>query len=433
MSTSVDILNRKSNRNIVHKGFNDAVEMSLYEIVEKVTEHLFKSHTELLNKVSLGKIPERELVIAIEKEIGMNGFKMKNMSGSELAKEIKKHLLGYGPLDEYIMNEECSNIFLNGPSDVWVQIGRERIRTNLTFGNNDNLNSYIRTIQNALGGSLNSNDALVKFVDEKNRLRIICAIDPISHLNSTVVIRKHRQSSFTMHDLLVMGMFNEEIMDLLKRISDRGDVSIMFVGRGGAGKTTLMRAMIELFDFSNGFQKRLLVMEEHPELFLNRPNTQQFLTKREKGRSYTIEHFTDYGNLMSIDAYIFGEIRGAEALPFFDGAFAGNITWNTSHSLSADLAIPKMALNMKKAGVDIDISILERQLYESVDLVIHLDLFCINEIAEVDKANKCLNPIYKFKPKIKTPTFMEGEFIKLNSFKNSHLLDLNTGAEGESL
>ncbi len=424
MSSSVDILNRRSSKELTISDTNSS-KMTLYEIIEKVTEHIFIGSSELLTKVATGKIPEEELERAIEKEIYKNGFKLPNMSGGELSREIKKHLLGYGPIQEYVIDENCSNIYINEPNDVWVQVGNERRKTDINFGSVSNLESYIRTIQGSLGGVLNFDEALVKFIDEKNRLRIICAINPISHISPTLIFRKHRKESFDLNDLIELGMFNDEVMNLLKKIAYRGDISIMFTGKGGAGKTTLMRAMIENVDKLNNFKKRILVMEEHPELFIKRPQTHQFLVKRDKGKLYGIDSFTDYGNLMSIDMYVFGEIRGAEALPFFDGAFSGNITWNTSHASSSERAIPKMAINMKRSGTDIDIKILEHQLYESVDMIIHLDSFCITEIAEVDKNNLSINPIYKFKVKERTPTWISGEMQKIGSFKSNHLKDLN--------
>lgn len=404
MSSSIDFFNRKRN---IYKTRSD---INLYEIVSKVSEHIFSNYSDLLNKVSLSQVNEKELERAIEKEIHKQGY-------SELKQDIINHILGYGPLEQYIKNEECSNVFINSHDDVWVQIGRERIKTSINFGNLLNLNYYIRTIQGALGGSLNENEALVKFSDEKNRLRIVCAINPISHLSSTVAIRKHRLNSFTLEDLLDMDMFNEELYGVLKNIAT-SNLSVMFTGSGGAGKTTLMRAMIEIIDPST----RILVMEEHPELFIKRDNTTQFLTKRDKGRKYTISEFTDFGNLMSIDMYVFGEIRGAEALPFFDGAFAGNVTWNTTHANSSLVALKKMAINMKKAGTDIPIEVFEEQLYDSVDLIIHLDRFRVTEISEVT-SDKKINMVYKFKKSFETETFIEGKYEKISDFTNQKLIN----------
>ncbi len=425
MSTTVDIINRKRHKDLQLTN-EYAGKLTLYEIIDRVTEHLFTGSTELLSKVATGKAPEEELERAIEKEIYKNGFKLPNMSGNELAKEIKKHLLGYGPIQEYILDENCSNIYINSFDDVWVQVGNIRKKTNINFGSASNLNAYIRTIQGALGGVLNYDEALVRFVDEKNRLRIICAIDPISHMSSTIVFRKHRKDSFDMDDLLEIGMFDTQLKAIMENIAHRGDISVMFTGKGGAGKTTLMRAMAELIDKPNGYKKRVLVMEEHPELFLKRPQTVQFLVKKERGKTYSVEHFADYGMLMSMDLFIFGEVRtGYEAMSFFDGAFSGNISWNTGHASSPKRAIPKMAINMKRSGTDIDIQILEHQLYESIDLIIHLDNFCVSEIAEVLKDEKKINTVYKFDVKEKTATWITGDMKKINDFKSPHLSELN--------
>lgn len=195
----------------------------------------------------------------------------------------------------------------------------------------------------------------------------------------------------------------------------------MFVGKGGAGKTTLMRAVLE--ELSK--ETRILVMEEHPELFLKHPNAIHTLVKRnEYGEVYGIREISDMGLLMSIDVYVYGEIREGEAMTFFNGAFAGNQTFNTAHAGSAKKALRKMMINMKMSGTNLSDEVLLDILYESVNIIVYLDSFTIVEIVEIVSEEKDkYNYLWKFDIKHREATFIQGNHKRVGSLKSESLIN----------
>ncbi len=398
---------------------DSAVYTSLYEVIEKISEEVAKVSKGIVGDVILEKAPASALESTIIKVITKNNFSVKGKTRDELIKGVKDHIFGYGLIQPYLDKKDCSGVFINGPNNIWVKIGKEIIQTDIGFGNNQNLLSYIRTIQASLKGEINEDKALTKFVDDKHKLRIIAAISPIAHISPTVVFRKHSQESFTLDDLVKMEMLTPEMAKDLVKYANAG-ANVVVSGKGGAGKTTIMRAVLEEI-FPN---TRILVMEEHPELFLKHPNAIQLLVKRnELGEKFGIEELADKGLLMTIDMYVFGEIRGDEAMTFFDGAFSGNVTWNTGHSSEGRKILRKLMINMKKSGTNLSRDDLMEMLYESINLIIHMDNFVVKEIIEVvaEEEDK-YNTLWEFEVSKRHETFLEGRHKRVGRVKSKELL-----------
>lgn len=395
-----------------------------YEVIERIALETIKEHKDLITDITLSRAPKGALEQAVMKIINKRNYRVENVSRKELIKEVMDHILGYGPLQTYIDRDDCSGIFGNGPDNIWVKIGKEMIKTNINFGSVENMKSYIRTtIQANLKGELNEDKALAKFEDPINKLRIICAIEPIAHISPTFVFRKHKGEAFTLSDLIKIGMLSKEMGEELIRYA-RAGANFIFCGRGGSGKTTFMRALLEELG-KHEPQLRMLLMEEHAELYLKYPNAIQLLVKRDtKGHVFGIEDLSDMGLLMTIDMYVFGEIRGAEAMSFYNGAFAGNISWSTGHAGDARKILRKMMINMKKSGTNIDKETLMEMLYESVNIIIFMDRFTVAEVVEVvAESQDKYNTLWNFDVRKSHTTFLEGEHMKMADPKSVELMN----------
>ncbi len=413
------IVNRIEERSIQKTHNKDKQIISIYDVITRIADEVVRSHKDLIADITLSKSPKSALENVILKIIADNNYKVAEVNRQELVREVTNHILGYGIMQKYIDLPDFNNAYINGPDNVWIKCGSRMKRVDVNFGSNENLLSYIQTtIQANLKGEINENKALVKFEDKENKLRIICGISPVTTISPTVVIRKHRDDAYSLDELVDIGMLSKEQADDLVRYAKSG-ANIMFVGKGGAGKTTLMRAILE--ELSE--ETRILVMEEHPELFLKHPNAIHTLVKRnEYGEVYGIRELSDMGLLMSIDAYVYGEIREGEAMTFFNGAFAGNQTFNTAHAGSARKALRKMMINMKMSGTNLSDEVLLDILYESVNIIVYLDSFTIAEIVEiVSEEEDKYNYLWKFDIAHREATFIQGEHKRVGHIKSEDL------------
>jgi len=410
------IINRIEERSL-HQNENRNEIVSIYDVIRQIADEVVKNYKELISDITLSKSPKSSLENVIIKIIADRNYKVNDVNRAELIKEVTNYILGYGVIQRYIDMPDFNNAYVNGPDNVWVKIGRNMKKVDINFGSNENLLSYIQTtIQGNLKGEINENKALVKFEDKENKLRIICGISPVTTISPTIVFRKHREDAFTIKDLI-----NKKQADELVRYAQAG-ANIMFVGKGGAGKTTLMRAVLEELNP----ETRILVMEEHPELFLKHPNAVHTLVKRnENGEVYGIRELSDMGLLMSMDVYVYGEVREGEAMTFFNGAFAGNQTFNTAHAGSAKKALRKMMINMKMSGTNLSDDVLLDILYESVNIIVYLDSFTVAEIVEVvseAEGDDKFNYLWKFEIQKRETTFIDGRQKKTGKIKSQDMI-----------
>lgn len=415
------IVNRIEERSLHKQNISDEqIFISIYDVISRIADEVVRSHKDLIADITLSKSPKSALEKVVLKIIADRNYKVAEVNRQELVKEVIDHILGYGIMQKYIDLPDFNNAYINSPDNVWIKRGNKMEKVDVNFGSNENLLSYIQTtIQANLKGEINENKALVKFEDKESKLRIICGISPVTTLSPTVIFRKHRDDAYSLKELVGIGMLTGKQAKDLVRYAQSG-ANIMFVGKGGAGKTTLMRAVLEELNK----ETRILVMEEHPELFLNHPNAIHTLVKRnEYGEVYGIREISDMGLLMSIDVYVYGEIREGEAMTFFNGAFAGNQTFNTAHAGSAKKALRKMMINMKMSGTNLSDDVLLDILYESVNIIVYLDSFTIAEIVEIVPEEKDkYNYLWKFDIEQREATFIQGKHKKVGFLKSEDMI-----------
>ena len=361
----------------------------LLSVIGSVIEEVSQNEA-LLN--SMGSCESEDVLKSeIERIMGLKNYTVPGYSRGQLLKQINDYMFKYAMIQEYLDDPECNNVMINRYDNVWIQIRDKRIRTELNFGSEENLMTFVRSIQASLGGKLDQNHAVGKFADEENKLRIEIIVSPISLQGPIVMIRKHRKENYSMDDLIRLGMLSKRESDyLITAANDKK--SIVWCGSGSSGKTTCMRATIEeLYE-----DYRILTMEERAELYLKHPGVVALQIRRDSGVRYGVEHLADEGLLMSIDFYVYGEIRRSEALALFDGAMSGNPTLTTTHAKSPRNAIDKLMINMKRSGTDIPSEVLREMLYESIDLIVMMKDFKIDKIVTVEGRN--LMPV-SFEPK----------------------------------
>jgi len=415
------IVDRISERAKIRKDDKKTTYLSIYDVLEKITSEVISNDKELVNDITLGNAPESALENKIIKYINQYNFKVANKKRNELIKDIMDNIFGYGIVQKYLDINDCNGVFINGPDNIWIQVKNKRERVNDSFGTISNLTSFIRSINAKLGGEINENRPLAKFHDAENKLRIVACISPVAHLSPSVVFRKHRKDNFKLSDLIEIGMLPKELADELKRYNFAG-ANIVICGKGGAGKTTLARALTEELPET----ERILLMEEHPEWFLKHPGALQRLVKRnEKGHVTGLTELTDMGLLETIDRYIFGEIRGSEAMPFFKGALSGNTTMSTTHSTSAREVIDMLVINMKMSGTDIPTNVLREILFKSINIIIYMDRFTVREVVEVvfEDENNRFNDLWTFDVIRKETTFIEGNHRKVGIIKSKDMFN----------
>lgn len=367
-STTVDIFNRPSSNSSVS---DEAI--NLDDIITKLT----RDHIELL------KLDTEESYKTLDKIISKI-IRQKNLdkSSEDIIAILKSHIFGYGILDKYVNDKSINNIYINKYNDIWIERGRERTEIEESFESNEALESFTRILQSNLGAELNRDKSIATLDDRARNFRIACAIEPSTQDGPKLTIRTHHNtdSNLNLEKLISTGMLSEIDASFLISEIDNGK-NIIFIGKGNAGKTTMLRALLN----ETNIYRRIMVIEESGELRLTRKNTQAYLVKRnDRGKTIGVSELVEHGLISSIDCYVFSEVRGEEALTFCDTAFSGHQFLTTLHGRYAAEVEERLLINMKKSGTDIPSDILLKMIRKSIDYVVYVENLKLKTISRID-------------------------------------------------
>jgi flagellar protein FlaI len=258
---------------------------------------------------------------------------------------VVRDLIGYGPLQAITEDPDIEDISCNGvdmPIYVWHR-RFEGIPTNITFTSHQALNDFIVKLAHKSAKHISSaQPVLDAMLPEKHRLAATF-MKEVSLKGSTFCIRKFRAEPYSIVDLINIGTLNERIAAYFWFILEYKK-SFMIVGGTGAGKTSMLNALLSLMSEND----KIVTVEEVPELSPPVNNWTQ-LHSRESfnfgdGPSGTISLF----DLIKVslryrpDYVIVGEVRGEEAYVLFQALATGHGGLCTMHADSIDRVVKRL-------------------------------------------------------------------------------------------
>ena len=298
----------------------------------------------------------------------------------ELIRGIFDFMFGYGVLQKYIDDEDISDIDGTRYNEFTIKRLGIRSRIDVDFGSMKAFETYCRLVAVRSGGFLNEDDTHCRTADLEKHLRINVSIPPRNVSGPAISIRKHRHSPYTMEDLHMLGMLDEKAFEILTELSKSGQ-SILFCGKGAAGKTTLMRAFLNRLPEL----ERVLVVESDAEIYPQKAFCIEQRTKRpeEGGKPVSLEKLVRDGLTMSLDTYCVGELVGEEAYSFIKASCTGHRMLGTIHSKSAGEAIGRIVSLAAGAGSGDSVERLMESAASGIDYVVYLKQFKVMEIISV--------------------------------------------------
>lgn len=351
----------------------------LNTIVSSITNDILKELPGLVADVSSGHADRSVLETAIIKDIDQKKYHC-GVYRDELIRKVLDFMFGYGELQPYIDEADISDI--DGTRYNQFVIKRNGVRSKIPvhFGSERIFDTYCKLVAIRNGGILNENDSHCRVTDEKNRLRINVSIKPRNIAGPAISIRKHRRNSYTLQELKSLGMLDDALHRMLVKLA-MSDRSILFCGKGAAGKTTLMRAFINALPE----MERVLIVESDAEIYPDKPYCieQRVKKQNEGGRPITLKELVRDGLTMSLDTYCVGEITGDEAWDFVRAAFSGHRGIATTHSESAEDAFARLLTLSKGANIGESEKTIKQMLGRSIDIIFYLKDFRVVEVLEV--------------------------------------------------
>ena len=374
----------------------DIFNAQLNQLISKVTFDILKDSPSLVADVANNLVNRSCLDKAIIKTIDKQNYHLLGLDREEVIKKVIDYMFGYGPLQDYIENDEISDIDITKYNEATIKIKGVRKEINLNFGSEDNFNTYCKLLAVRNKGILDENNTQCRVVDEKHRLRINISIRPRNVSGPSISIRKHKCVSHTLASLYKEGMFGNDLYFLLQSYAKK-PLNIIICGKGGSGKTTLLRAIINEMPVMD----RVLIVESDAEIYPEKKYCieQRIKKANEGGIPTTLRELVRDGLTMSLDTYVVGEMVGDEAIEFIKAIHTGHRGLTTTHSISAEDALYRLVTLSKSANIGESEKIVKEMLGRSIDIVIHMKDFKVNHIIEVitydsDKDKFITNTIY---------------------------------------
>ncbi len=280
---------------------------------------------------------------------------------------------GLGPVASLLRDPTVSDILINGPSDVWVDRFGKLERSSVRFEDEAHLRRILRRMVGTQGRRL---DEAVPYADlrlpDGSRLNVV--LSPVSLRGSVVSIRRARESSFRMEDLVAFGSLTGEIGELLTE-AVRLRRNVLVAGGSGAGKTTLLNVLSRAIPPD----ERIVTIEETAELRLEHPHVIAL-----EGRQANVEGtggidirvLVRNALRMRADRIIVGEVRGAEAFEMLQAMHVGHDgSLTTIHANSVHDAIRRLESLVLMGGIELGAATVTEIIASSIHLIVQMTRF----------------------------------------------------------
>jgi len=325
----------------------------------------------LAHKLIVGRIDR------LSREFISQGRDLSEGDEEELTVRIRSHLFGQGELDRLVLDDSIENVFGNAWDDVWVRRAdgsNERIPP--FVANEEALNDLIR--HTAARGERSERrfdraQPSVSFpLADGSRFT---AVRDLSG-RTAFALRRHRQTDVDLDQLYRLGTIGRCLVALLAA-AVRARFNLLIVGGTDAGKTTLLRALINAIDP----EERLITVEDTLELQLSKHrerhrNLLELECREQNIEGYgevTMRYLTRLALRLSPDRLIVGESRGPEILDMFQAMSQGNDgSMGTLHARSSVDAFVQITRYALKAPEHLTPEAVAVDIAASLDWVLHI-------------------------------------------------------------
>lgn len=346
------------------------------------------------------------------------GSDISNLKRSYVFNLIDNEINGYGPITELLKDKNVTEIMVNAPDEVYVEINGKLVKDeSISFINS---NHILRTIQKIVGPLGRTIDSSSPMVDARLRdgSRINAIIPPLSLKGPILTIRKFKEDLNSIEDLLRNGTMTND-MALFLEACVKSRLNILVCGGTGSGKTTILN-ILSSFISDN---ERIITIEDAAELRLKQSHVISLETRVDNYDSkseVTIRDLVRNSLRMRPDRIIVGEVRGKEAFDMLQAMNTGHEgSLTTLHANGCVDALNRLETMVLMNGIEIPVSAIRDYIKDAINIVVNIARLSdgrrkITEIAEITGIKNqeiSLNLIFKFEQTgITNENEVDGEF-----------------------
>lgn len=310
----------------------------------------------------------------------------------------------FKPIVPYLEDDSVSEVMINGPRDIWIEVGGKLQKTEAVFEVEDDLMSGAKNIAQYVGKILNDlNPRMDARLPDGSRVHVV--LPPCARNGVSISIRRFGQFSLTMDKLIEYGSISPEAAEFVN-VCVHMEKNMMVAGGTGSGKTSLLNCVSTLVDPA----ERIIVIEDSTELQLQQPHVLMLEARGpdSKGRGrVTIGDLFRSAMRLRPDRVIIGEIRGGEALDMIQAMTSGHGgSLSTTHATYPDDTLRRLETMAMMNEVEMPLQALRSQVASAINVIIQTSRFNdgsrkLTHIVEAlgldERGEYKLHPLFEFK------------------------------------
>ncbi len=325
-------------------------------IADEMTAH--QQRREARGERELSRDDERQMALSLMQAAVSRHMENQLASGLELpdasydfalVKAIEDSMFEAAELQEYLDDPLVEDVNINGCDEVWVTYADERgtVRGRPVTGTDEDLVALVQTLGSYAGNNARpftrAHPQLDVRLPDGSRLSAVMGACE----RPAVSIRRNRYPQMFLPELVRLGTVDARLAAFL-RAATIAKANIVIGGATGAGKTTILRALINCVDP----QVRLVTVERalelglrrHPELHPNVVELEEVLPDADGLGGVSLGELVLRTRRMDPGRVIFGEVIGPEAVHMLNAASQGNNgSLSTLHARSAQDVFARLA------------------------------------------------------------------------------------------
>jgi pilus assembly protein CpaF len=331
--------------------------------------------TELSDIIYKKKISDNELRLKVRRYaqqfLGEGDTPLSLEERSTITDDLIDDIVGYGPIEEFLSDNEITEIMVNGPDNIYIEKFGKIYPTNKSFLDTGHLLRIIDKIVSPIGRRI---DEASPYVDSRlpDGSRVNAIIYPLALTGPYLTIRKFAREPFTIEDFIEIGTCSQKVADFL-RACVVGKMNIIASGGTGTGKTTTLNV---LSSFIPG-EERIITIEDAAELQLPQKHVLklEYRPANIEGRGeITIRDLVRNSLRMRPDRIIIGEVRGGEALDMLQAMNTGHDgSISTVHANSPRDVLSRLETMVLMAGMELPVKAIREQVSSAINLIVHMN------------------------------------------------------------
>lgn len=375
--------------------------------------------------------------INYEIDASLSGIDLSTVERNYVFNLIDNEINGIGPVTELLKDKNVSEIMINGPNEIYVEIDGQIIKDEtVSFINDEHITRTIQKIVQPLGRTIDASSPMVD-ARLKDGSRINAILPPLSLRGPILTIRKFKEDLNNIEDLLRNGTMTNN-MALFLDACVKAKLNILVCGGTGSGKTTILNILSSFI----GEHERVITIEDAAELKLKQRHVISLETRIENYDSKTevsVRDLVRNSLRMRPDRIIVGEVRGGEAFDMLQAMNTGHDgSLTTMHANGSSDALNRLETMVLMGGIEIPVPAIRDYITNAIDVIINITrlsdgrrkVTSISEVIGIKDNEIEISEIFAFVQKgIDANGMVDGEFlvckkkVKVYSQIKSHGID----------